>query len=133
DSLELTDYTIVDIDIHAYSSIEGSEEINLQLQKDRAQSIVTSLQSFQQPYISTDIRASENWVDFLNDLPKTAYSSWASLSKSEIKQKLEDPLISEELEPYLQRHRKAIVNLHLQRIDKYKDMSTEELIEVFSV
>jgi hypothetical protein len=132
DSLKLTDFEIQKITIRAYSSIEGNQERNIQLQQERAQSIVNALQSFQKPSISTEILASENWVDFLNDISLTSYSNFADLSKNDIKEKLKDKKLQQELEPYLQKHRKAVVILELQKKNKYKSTSAAELVSLFS-
>ena len=132
DSLKLTNFNIQKISIRAYSSIEGNEERNLQLQQERAQSIVKALQSFQTPSITTEIIASENWVDFLNDIALTSYSNLANLNKIEIKDKLKDKKLQQDLEPYLQKHRKAVIVLELQKKDKYDNISAMELVNLFS-
>ncbi|MBN2484617.1 MAG: hypothetical protein JXB34_01455 [Bacteroidales bacterium] len=132
DSLNLTDFNIKKITIRAYSSIEGNEERNNQLQQERAQSIVSALQSYQKPSIVTEILVSENWVDFLNDISLTPYSYLSELSKDGIKEKLKDKNLELQLEPYLQKHRKAIIILDLQKKDKYESMPVIELIELFS-
>lgn len=132
DSLNLTDFNIKKITIRAYSSIEGNEERNNQLQQERAQSIVSALQSYQTPSIVTEILVSENWVDFLNDISPTEYSYLSGLSKDDIKEKLKDKDLELQLEPYLQKHRKALVILDLQKKDKYESMPVLELIELFS-
>jgi outer membrane protein OmpA-like peptidoglycan-associated protein len=131
DSLKLTDFNIKKINIRAYSSIEGSLERNLELQKLRANSIAKSLQSFQKPDIVTEISSSENWVEFLNDITTSKYENLKELSKKEIKQKLVGTL-STELEVYLQRHRKAVIILDLEKKDKYKEMTTSVLISTFN-
>ncbi len=132
DSLNLTDFTIQKIIIRAYSSIEGNTERNIQLQKERAQSIVNALQSFQKPSIMTEIEVSENWVDFLNDISLTSFSNLAELSKEEIKEKLKDKKLEQALEPYLQKHRKAVIILELQKKNKYESIPVSELISLFS-
>ena len=132
DSLRLTDFNIRKISIRAYSSIEGNEARNLQLQQERANSIVSALQSFQSPSIITEIQASENWVDFLNDIGGTPYAEFADLSKPEIKEKLKDTKITSALEPYLQQHRRAVILLELEKKDRYADRSAEELVELFA-
>lgn len=131
DSLQLTDYTIKKINIKAYSSIEGSLERNIELQEKRANSIVTSLQTFQQPNIINEISTSENWVEFLNDISNTPFKEFKELSKNEIKQKVVGK-VSEDLEKYLKNHRKAVIILELEKIDKYKKMSKEKLVETFN-
>ena len=131
DSLKLTDFNIKKINIKAYSSIEGSLERNLELQKQRASSIAKSLQSFQKPDIVTEISSSENWVEFLNDITTSKYEYLKELSKKEIKQKLVSAL-STEIEVYLQNHRKAVIILDLEKKDKYKEMTTSVLISTFN-
>ncbi|MDP5091825.1 MAG: hypothetical protein NWQ17_00860 [Polaribacter sp.] len=131
DSLKLTDFTIKTINIKAYSSIEGSLERNIELQEKRAKSIVKSLQSFQQPNITTQISSSENWVEFLNDVTKSPYKDLKNLSKIEIKQKVVGN-ISSDLEKYLKNHRKAVIILELEKKDKYKNMSKETLVDTFN-
>jgi hypothetical protein len=131
DSLKLTDFNIKKINIKAYSSIEGSLERNLELQKLRAESIAKSMQSFQKPDIETEISSAENWVEFLNDISKSKYKILKDLSKKEIKQKVVGS-VSNELEIYLKNHRKAVITLELEKKDKYKEMTTNKLITIFN-
>lgn len=131
DSLRLTDFNIKTIKIKAYSSVEGSLERNIELQEQRANSIALALQGFQKPTIKTDISSSENWVEFLNDIKNTKYSEFNGLSKSEVKGKLVGAL-SKEMEPILKHHRKALLELGLEKKDKYKGMSANELLSKFN-
>ncbi|MCH8318333.1 MAG: hypothetical protein IIA88_07525 [Bacteroidetes bacterium] len=107
DSLNLTDYNIKKITIRAYSSVEGSTERNILLQNNRAQSIVKALQTYQNKSIKTEISVSENWVEFLNDISTTRYKHLATLSKEEVKKRLEEKLLLQELEFILKNHRKV--------------------------
>ncbi|WP_288954614.1 hypothetical protein [uncultured Polaribacter sp.] len=131
DSLKLTDFNIKKIRIKAYSSIEGSLKRNIELQEKRANSIVKSLQSFQKPDIEVEISSSENWVEFFNDISKSKFKNLKLLSKKEIKNKVVGSF-SIELEKYLQNHRKAVIILDLEKKDKYKNMSKENLIATFN-
>ncbi|WP_247653538.1 hypothetical protein [Flavobacterium sp. CS20] len=131
DSLRLTDFNIKTINIKAYSSVEGSLEHNIELQQQRANSIVEALQSFQKPTIQTNVSTSENWVEFLNDIKGTKHSDLAKLSKNQIKTKLVGSL-SNDLEPILKHHRKAVVELELEKKDKYKNMTHKELLSKFN-
>ncbi len=132
DSLRLTDFNIKKITIRAYSSVEGNESRNVLLQNERARSIVSALQSWQIPSIETEIVVSENWVEFLDDIAQTPYKSLIELSKDEIKRKLQDRKLVENLESFLKGHRKAVVILELQKKDKYENLSVEVLSELFS-
>lgn len=131
DSLRLTDFNIKTINIRAYSSVDGSLERNMELQKQRANSIAEALQTFQEPTITTEVNSSENWVDFLNDISNTKHANLKTLSKVAIKSKLVGNL-AQELEPYLKNHRKAVITLELEKKDLYNDKSTEELISLFN-
>ena len=131
DSLRLTDFNIKSIDIKAYSSVEGTLDRNIVLQQQRANSIARALQQFQKPTIETHISSSENWVEFLNDIKNTSYKNFETSTKAQIKSKLVGAT-AQNLEPILKDHRKAVVELELERKDKYKDMSTEQLIDNFN-
>jgi len=131
DSLQLTDFNIKAINIKAYASVEGSLERNLELQNQRANTIVEALQSFQKPTIKTEVSSSENWVEFLNDIKGTEYANLISLSKNEVKAKLVGAL-SNELEYILKDHRKAVIKLELQKIDRYENLSENELLSKFN-
>ena len=131
DSLRLTDFNIKTIKITAYSSVEGSLERNIELQRLRTNSIIEALQTFQKPNIKTEISSSENWVEFLNDIEETSYKNLKDESKSAIKAKLVGAL-SKELEPILKNHRKAVLELELEKKDKYKNMSSNELMSKFN-
>jgi outer membrane protein OmpA-like peptidoglycan-associated protein len=120
DSLRLTDYTITKTTIKAYSSVEGSLEGNIKLQNKRAESIVKALQSFQEGIISTDISASENWVEFLMDVSAAGYSNIAKMTKEKIKTELNTKGLSKKLEPILKNHRKAIIVLELEKKTRFQ-------------
>ncbi len=131
DSLHLTDFNIKAIKIKAYASIEGSLKRNIELQEQRANTIAKALQTFQKPTIKTEISSSENWVDFFNDIKGTKYSSMSTLSKSEVKSKIVGT-VSRDLEPILRHHRKALVELSLEKKDRYIGMTPNELLNKFN-
>ncbi|WP_303316805.1 hypothetical protein Q4Q34_08350 [Flavivirga abyssicola] len=131
DSLRLTDFNIKSINIKAYSSVEGSLERNIELQEQRANSIVAALQTFQKPTIKIEVSSSENWVEFLNDIKDTKFENLGKLKKNLVKAKLVGAL-SQEMEPILQYHRKAVLELELEKKNKYKTMTPNELIVKFN-
>ena len=131
DSLRLTDFTIKRIVIEAYSSVEGPEDRNLELQQKRAQSIVDAMQTYQSQGIATEVHASENWVEFLSDVLLTPHAALAGMSKAAIKKKLTDKRLADALEPMLAHHRKAVITLELARKDGLDGVNAAELIEVF--
>lgn len=131
DSLRLTDFNIKTINIKAYASIEGRLDRNIELQQLRAQSIAKALQTFQTPSIKTSISSSENWVEFFNDIQGTRYQNLASLSKSAVKSRITGDF-ADEMEPILKNHRKAVVELELEKIDAYRSNSPQELMGKFN-
>lgn len=114
DSLELTDYNIIEMDIRAYTSVEGSLARNIELQEERARGVVEALQTFQNPEINSAVSAAENWVEFLDDIQGTEFEYLERLSKQEIKAELTGQTL-EDLEPILSKHRKARVLVKLQK------------------
>lgn len=132
DSLNRTDFEIKKITLRIYSSVEGSESRNKILMNERAEKIVSALQSYQKPSIQTEITVSENWVGFLEDILHTPYSYLAELSKEEIKDKLKDKKLETQIEPYLKNHRKAVIILELQKKDILDSLTIIELIDKFS-
>jgi outer membrane protein OmpA-like peptidoglycan-associated protein len=131
DSLNLTDYNIKTITIKAFSSVEGSEEKNIELQEKRAASLVSALQSYQKPTIGNTIHASENWVEFYKDLAETKYSYLTVLTKNEIKEQLKNKKLNDELEPYLKLHRKAVLIIELDKKNTLENIAPEMLTEMF--
>lgn len=131
DSLRLTDYEITSIIIRAYTSVEGSLERNMELQDQRANSIVKALQSFQPESIRSEVTSSENWVEFLEGIKGTSFASMSSLTKDEVKQKLADPKMAEQLESLLSKHRKALIELKLEKRVIYSKVPAAELKKYF--
>lgn len=118
DSLNLNKFNIKELTILAYSSVEGSAESNLELQKQRAQSIVKVLQSFQLDSIKTVIRTLENWDQFFRDVKNTPYAWMSTLDKATIKEKLQQDSLLIALEPILKKERKAFITLKVvEKID----------------
>lgn len=131
DSLRMTDYAIKTISINAFTSVEGSYERNEKLQQQRASSIVSALQDYQSEKIQSSISTSENWVEFLNDISGSGYDSWMSLSKDEIKEKLKSPGTLEKFESILRNHRKALIEIELEKRLSYQESNPAELKKYF--
>ena len=132
DSLDLTDYDIMEISILAYSSVEGTVEQNEMLQKGRAQSIVDALQAYQSQEIKTNIITKENWSQFAEDISGTEFRSLKKYSKEEIRNSLfEDRELLDALEPMLKKQRKGLVKLVLQNKVSVYESDPEKLKEFF--
>jgi hypothetical protein len=132
DSLQLKNYSIKSISIRAYSSVEGATQINNQLQRQRAQSIIKALQQFQSPEIKTTITSSENWIEFYNDIARSPFKDLASLGKIDIKKKLLDIALLTQVETYLSNHRKAVITIYLNKRTGFEKTKADSLLTQFN-
>jgi len=108
DSLDEPDYIIKDLVISAYSSLEGSDETNINLQKKRAESIVLAIGERQKDAIKTKIITSGSWELFKKDIKNTKYDTIALFkTEAEAKDYIMKKQLLKELEPILQLHRFA--------------------------
>lgn len=131
DSLQLKDYSIKSINIRAYSSVEGATQVNKQLQRQRAQSIIKALQQFQSPEIKTTLTSSENWIEFYNDIARSPFKELASLGKTDIKKKLLDKTLLNQVETYLSNHRKAVITIYLNKRTGFEKTKADSLLTQF--
>lgn len=113
DALNQPDFFIVDLKITAYSSVEGSDSVNRNLQRRRAESIVSALRKRQADSIETEIVADYNWDDFVTDIKSTKYKRWASLSIEQVQDSIQKHNLAKELEPILQKHRYARISMRI--------------------
>jgi hypothetical protein len=127
DSLQLVQYQIKSLAITAYSSVEGSKNINTDLQQKRAQSISKSIQSYQSSIpFTTQITTAENWAAFYQDIQRTQKSFLAQKTQNEIVTYL-NANSSGWLDSLLSPHRKALVTVDLERKQQYKTLNTQTL------
>jgi hypothetical protein len=131
DSLLLNDYDITKIEISAFASVEGLTERNIELQNQRAESIIETLQSLQVQTIAAQVNTAENWVEFFNDIAGTEFSYLNKLSQTEIKTKLENEDLSAKIEPILKNHRKAVLLIDLEKKTIYTDTTKEGIKILF--
>lgn len=68
DSLTDDEFIVLNAKIHAFSSVEGSEKINLALQERRANNIIKAFQSKQSSIISPTISTTINWPLFYEQI-----------------------------------------------------------------
>jgi hypothetical protein len=113
DSLRLQGSVVKKVAVRAFSSVEGKLAANLALQRQRGQSIVAAIQSFQKEAIRTEVSSGENWVEFVKALDKSPFSYLSNLSKKEVKNRLERKTLIDSLEGLLSAQRKAIVTIYL--------------------
>lgn len=111
-ALSETEFLVDSITIRAYSSLEGSEEINNSLQIKRADSILLALKNNQESEFKSRIISSPNWELFEKQIEKEKeLKDLKGLSKSEILIKLQDKKYTEKIETYLSKQRIGQVSM----------------------
>lgn len=98
--------------ITAYTSMEGSDQANQELQKKRAESIVKAINQRQKQKISYRTLTSDSWEMFKKDVKNSKYPEMASMSIDEVKAKLKGKVLKD-LEPMLAKHRFARIAMNI--------------------
>lgn len=115
DSLTDDAFIVLNAKVNAFSSVEGSEEVNLKLQKERAQSIIKAFQDKQTLPIQPEISAEINWELFKTQIDSTEeLSHLRGLSKLELQDSLKQDVFVRRLEKYLAKQRVAKVKIKTQ-------------------
>ncbi|MDR1181582.1 MAG: hypothetical protein LBL13_06360 [Bacteroidales bacterium] len=113
DALKESRFIVDSIYITAYTSLEGNDKANLELQKKRSESIVSAMEQLQNvaniPYA---IHLNDGWDLFLQDIVSTQYKHLSSKSKEDIKATLNQGKIKKDLEPMLAKHRYAHIRIN---------------------
>ncbi|MDR1793159.1 MAG: hypothetical protein LBR36_06960 [Bacteroidales bacterium] len=108
DALKESRFVIDTIKITSYTSLEGSEQTNLELQKKRAESIVNAMKTIQNKgNIPYSLYQNDSWDLFVKDVANTPYKEYATQSKESVKQALNNSRTRKNLEPILSKHRFA--------------------------
>jgi len=104
-------FIICDLTITAYSSIEGTEKENQMLQQKRAESIILALKERQSKIIHSKISTDYNWGDFKNDIRQSQFPQLADMPMEEAQAYIRDNKLNKGLEPILQNHRYARIDM----------------------
>lgn len=99
--------------IKTFSSIEGSSDINLKLQKERAQQLKDIISTVTTTELNTDIESKENWEQFFNEIKGTRYAYLISYSKPKIKEVLQSKKMLDSLDIILKSTRIAQVEIDI--------------------
>ncbi len=128
DSLEVNKYDIKKIELTAYSSIEGKEELNVELQKKRAASILKAIEEYQLEKIISSVKTEENWEGFYESIKGSPYEAeLKQFSKDQLRKIVLSDTLGYNLEPYLKDQRKGKVLLYLEKV--YVDSLLLETID----
>jgi uncharacterized protein YkwD len=125
DSLDEPDFQIHEIEISAFTSVEGTNDENKMLQQKRAKSIINAIKKMQSEEIISHIETADNWELFRQDILQTEFSSLAKMSMEKAQEQINKMNLDEQLESILSKHRYAQVdmkvtyNLNAQNEQKY--------------
>lgn len=111
--LKEPDFIIDNMNIEAFSSVEGSDETNKELQKKRAESIVDALKSRQKSKFISNITTGDNIDDFKRDIEGTEFSNMSGMTIKEIQEYINKNNLTKKLEPLLQNHRYARISMKI--------------------
>ncbi len=114
-TLDEPDFIIENLNIAAYSSLEGDASNNQKLQQKRAESIVAALQSMQKERnIKAQIKTGDNWEQFKMEQEGGTYKDLTALTKQAAIAKINStPALLTELEPILAKQRYAKITMKL--------------------
>jgi uncharacterized protein YkwD len=117
------------IEIKTYSSIEGSSEINLKLQKERAESIKTLLSKLTNKNVDWQVDSKENWDDFYKQIEETPFAYLGHLGKAWIKVRLFDEALLDSIDWALSQERTATIIFHLKG-EYTNDMQSQSISRI---
>lgn len=101
---------ITDLTIRAFSSVDGPEKFNLELQNKRAKNILEIFNSLLDPKVKVTLEAKENWTMFNEQILNTPYEYFKKFDKESIKKKLSNKTTRDSLLPFLDVQRVAKLN-----------------------
>ena len=132
DSLTSESFTVSKASIKAYSSLEGSEEINQDLQLKRSNSIVKAFENHQRATVEAKVTTQPNWSLFERQIATSKeLKALKGLSREEVLVKLQNRAYAIEIEPFLKEQRIAEVILTI-RTDILDENMGEHLVGVFN-
>lgn len=105
--------------IKTFSSIEGTTEVNLKLQKERAENLKKIIEQVCSTQLNSEMEAKENWDQFYKEIDGTRFSYLASYKKEKVKELLQDKRMADSLDMILRLTRVARVEMSiLAEVDK---------------
>jgi uncharacterized protein YkwD len=114
DALKESRFNIDSINIIAYTSLEGSDKSNQELQRKRSESIVSAMNTLQNTSnIPYSIKTDDGWNLFVKDVANSpTHKDLAKKSKEEAKAALSNAKTQKDLESMLANHRYAHIRIN---------------------
>ena len=110
-SLNIPNFNIDEINLYAYSSIEGSDKGNIILQRKRAKSIVDALNKEGRNNIKIKIKTSYNWEQFKEDIAETKYNFFATKTLQQAREYIKINNLEDSLESIFSKQRFAKIDM----------------------
>lgn len=107
--------------IKAFASVEGDSVNNHRLQQERAEILIDAYRKINEEDIEAEIITEENWSLFNEQLKKSNFHSWDSITQDSIKVLLTIDSIREEIQSLLSTQRYAELELFLGRRLSYRE------------
>jgi uncharacterized protein YkwD len=116
--LEIYKPFVKDVSIKTYSSVEGSTQINLKLQQQRAETLKNEIQKVTGKLSDVEIESKENWEEFYKQIEWGAFSYMKAYSREQIKDVLRNRMILDSIDYVLRKTRIATITVQLEaRVD----------------
>ncbi len=103
-----------EVNIKTFSSVEGSTELNLKLQEQRAEAIKQTIQKVTGQLSNAQIESKENWEEFYEQIKNTPFSNLKNISKEAVKEFLKNKAILDSIDYLLSKTRIARVTVQLE-------------------
>ncbi|MCB0431458.1 MAG: hypothetical protein H6585_04150 [Flavobacteriales bacterium] len=114
-SLNEPDFIVKELEIYAYSSIEGDSLKNAKLQQKRAESIVSALEKLQKGHVKRTIITSDSWSEFKKQVKGGPYEYLAKMTREQASKEISDNRsLLKNLEPILQEERYAQILMTIE-------------------
>ena len=114
EELKTSNFQVKRAVLKAYSSVEGTTEINEKLFQKRARVIMKSLEESRNKPIDFKLKTTENWELFYRQIKNTEYSHLLNADTSEVRKFINDSANVEQLEKYLKLQRYVDVRIYLE-------------------
>lgn len=113
---------IKEVSIKTFSSIEGSTEINLKLQQQRADMLKSEIQKVTGQLSDVEIESKENWEEFYKQIANGKFKHMKNLSHEEIKIILKNRVMLDSMDYVLRKTRVARISIQLEAfVDEKSD------------
>ncbi|MBA2611133.1 MAG: CAP domain-containing protein [Bacteroidetes bacterium] len=109
--LEIYKPFITSVDLQTFSSIEGSTQVNLKIQEQRAANIAEIVKDYSSNPLNFKTQATENWDDFFALIENTEVAYLKKLSKEKIKERLRSAALLDSLDYLLRINRTALLTV----------------------